>query len=161
MGRIPSFLPYFPTARAERESNTFETPTNPQPMSPSYKPTDYNALSPYCIVPDAPRFIELLQTVFGATELRSFPRPDGTLAHAEMRIDDSILMLGEATEQYPPQPIVLHVYVAELDTTWEKALAAGCTPIEAPKQLPGDPDRRATFQDYVGNFWSIGTQVQG
>jgi PhnB protein len=79
--------------------------------------------------------------------------------HAELRVDDSVIMLSEATEKYPPVPSVMHVYVPDADATYRKAMAAGCTSIEPPRQQPGDPDRRATFIDFAGNMWSVGTQM--
>jgi PhnB protein len=128
-------------------------------MNHSFKPEGYNSLSPYCIVNNAAAFIELLQQVFNATLLRRYQRPDGTIMHAEMQIDDSVIMLGEASEKYPPVPIVLHVYVADADAVFAKAIAAGCEIIQPPAQQDDDPDRRATFKDFAGNMWSVGTQV--
>ena len=53
----------------------------------------------------------------------------------------------------------MNVYIQSVDGTFEKAINAGCEIIEAPKQREGDPDRRATFKDFAGNMWSVGTQV--
>lgn len=124
----------------------------------SFKPENYNSVSPYFIIEDADRFVNLMQQIFDAQELRYYRLPDGSIMHAELLIDDSVIMLGNASEKYPPVPIVMHVYVPDVDTTWEKALAAGCEAVEAPKEREDDPDRRATFKDYGGNLWSIGTQ---
>ena len=85
--------------------------------------------------------------------------PDGTVMHAEMQIDDSVIMLGNSSEQYPPVPVVMHVYVPNVDETYEKAIKLGCVALEAPKERAGDPDRRGTFKDFAGNTWSIGTQL--
>lgn len=128
-------------------------------MGTQFKPIGYNSVSPYLIVNGAQRLIELLKQIFDATELRRYDRPDGTIMHAEIQIDDSVLMLGDSSEKFPPVPIVLHVYVADVDKIFQKAKAAGCEIIEAPKQHENDPDRRATFKDFGGNIWSIGTQL--
>lgn len=125
----------------------------------SFKPENYNSVSPYFIIEDADRFVILMKQIFDAKELRNYRLPDGSIMHAELLIDDSVIMLGNASEKYPPVPIVMHVYVPDVDTTWEKALAAGCEAVEAPKEREDDPDRRATFKDYGGNLWSIGTQL--
>lgn len=85
--------------------------------------------------------------------------PDGTIMHAEIQIDDSVIMLGDSSEKYPPVPLVMHVYVADADKTFEKAIEAGCEVIEKPKQQGNDPDRRGTFKDFAGNMWSVGTQL--
>lgn len=128
-------------------------------MNKSFKPTGYNSVSPYFIVPDADRFIQLMKDLFDAQELRRYDMPDGSLMHAELMLDDTVIMLGQATEKYPPVPMVMHVYVPDVDAAYNKALDLGCTSMEAPKQREGDPDRRASFKDYAGNWWSVGTQV--
>jgi len=55
--------------------------------------------------------------------------------------------------------IVMHVYVQNVDDVFKKVVAAGCDIVEKPKQNEGDPDKRATFKDFAGNMWSIGTQI--
>lgn len=125
----------------------------------NYKPDAYNSVSPYLIINDAPRYIELLVTVFGATKLRQYERDNGIIKHAELRIDDSVIMLAEATEDYPSQPTMIHVYVKDAQATYDAALKSGCTGIEAPHPSDEDPDLRGMFQDYVGTVWAVGTQV--
>lgn len=124
----------------------------------TYKPNDYNSVSPYLLVTDVSRYIELLQAIFGVTTLRMYKRVDGSINHVELRLDDSIIMLSEATEEYPPLPTMLHVYVPDVQATFDKAIEAGCVAIEAPKQSDEDPDMRGMFQDYVGTVWAVGTQ---
>lgn len=128
-------------------------------MSTNFKPTGYNSVSPYFIVDGADRFIDLMKHIFNAKELREYRMPDGTIMHAEIQIDDSVIMLGNSSEKFPPVPIVMHVYVSNVDEVFKKAIDAGCEIIEAPKERDGDPDRRATFKDFAGNMWSIGTQI--
>lgn len=65
-------------------------------MSGSHKPRGYTTVSPYLIVDGASRTIEFLTAAFDAVELRRFPGPDGTIMHAEVRIDDSVVMLPTA-----------------------------------------------------------------
>ena len=81
--------------------------------------------------------------------------------HAEYRLLDSVVMLAQATERFPPVPLVLHVYVPDVDAVFDKAIAAGCEIVDRPAQQAGDPDRRATFNDFAGNMWSVGTQMPG
>jgi PhnB protein len=128
-------------------------------MIKAFKPTGYNSVSPYFIVNGAQRLIDLLKFIFNATELRRYDMRDGTIMHAEIQIDDSVVMLGDSSEKYPPVAIVMHVYVPDIDKTFDKAIEAGCEVIEKPKQRDNDPDRRATFKDFAGNMWSIGTQL--
>jgi PhnB protein len=128
-------------------------------MSTEYKPKGYSSLSPYLIVEDAARLAGLLQTIFHAQGTRKFLREDGKIMHLELLIDDSVLMLADATASYPPQRSTLHVYVPDSDQVYAKAIAAGCRAIEAPKQQDGDPDKRGTFEDFAGNLWSVSTQL--
>lgn len=127
-------------------------------MSATFKPVGYNTASPYFIVPEADRFIRLMKDLFNAQELRRYAMPDGTIMHAELMLDDSVIMLGQASEKFPAVPIVMHVYVPDVDAAYAKALALGCEAVEPPKQREGDPGRRASFKDYAGNWWSVGTQ---
>lgn len=128
-------------------------------MKNNFKPEGYNSVSPYFIVEEADRFIDLMKKIFDAKPLREYRMPDGSIMHAEIQIDDSVIMLGNASEKYPPVTLVMHVYVADVDETFKKAIDAGCDIVETPKEREGDPDRRATFKDFAGNLWSVGTQL--
>ena len=123
-----------------------------------YKPTGYNSVSPYLIVDGAQKMIDLLKQIFAVKELRKYPMPDGTIMHAEVRLDDSVIMLGDSSEQFPANPSVIHVYVPNADEAYSRAIKAGCISVEAPKEREGDPDRRGSFKDFAGNLWSVGTQ---
>lgn len=101
-----------------------------------------------------------MTAIFDAKELRRYDRPDGTIMHAEIQIDDSVIMLGDSSDIFPPVQLILHVYVPNVDETFQKAVNAGCEIVEQPKRREGDPDRRATFKDFAGNMWSVGTQMQ-
>lgn len=125
----------------------------------NFKPKNYNSVSPYLIVDEAQRLADLLKAVFGAEELRKFERPDGSIMHMEVRIDDSVIMLSDATEDYPADATMLHVYVVDSDATYKKAIENGCQPIEQPVNKEGDPDKRGSFLDFAGNFWSVSTQM--
>lgn len=94
-------------------------------MNEAYKPDGYNSVSPYLIVDGASDTIEFLEAVFGATELRKFPDADGRLMHAEVRIDDTVVMLADGVDDWPPVPSFVHVYVSDVDAVYRKALEAG------------------------------------
>ena len=128
-------------------------------MKKDFKPQNYNSVSPYFILKDGQKFIDLMKEIFEAKDLRRYDMPDGTIMHAEIQIDDSVIMLGEASEKFPPVQQVMHVYVPNVDEIFDKAINAGCETVEQPKQREGDPDRRATFKDFAGNMWSVGTQL--
>jgi PhnB protein len=127
-------------------------------MNTPFKPAGYNSVSPYFIVEGAQRFIDLLKIIFDAKELRRFDRPDGSIMHVEILIDDSIIMLSDATAEYPGMPFMMHVYVPDVDKTFEQAIQAGCEVVARPKDSADDPDRRGTFKDFAGNMWSVGMQ---
>ena len=128
-------------------------------MSRHFKPDGYNSVSPYFIVDDAQRFVDLLKNLFGAVELRRYGRPDGTIMHMEVQLDDSVIMLGNSSKQFPAIQQLVHVYVPDAEATFKKAVALGCTVVQEPKKLATDPDVRGTFKDFAGNTWSIGTQL--
>lgn len=128
-------------------------------MTAAFKPAGYPSLSPYLMVQGAQRTIDFLKQAFGATELRRFDGPDGTIMHVELRIDDGIVMLSDGGEKFPPFPAWVHLYVADVDLVYRRALAAGGVSVQEPKQQAGDPDRRGGVTDPGGTTWWISTQV--
>src|SRR5687768_13782463 len=98
-----------------------------------YKPADYSTVSPYLIVNGADATIEFLKRVFDAVELRRFPDDAGKLIHAEIRIDDTVLMLADpAPPDWPPISSYVHVYVKDVDATYRRALDAGAVSVQEP-----------------------------
>ena len=124
------------------------------------KPTGYTSVSPYLMVTDARRVIDFLKQVFGATELRQAYLPDGSIMHAEVQIDDSVIMLADGGGEYPAFPVWLHVYVPDVDDTYRRALEAGGVPVQEPQVQEGETDRRGGVKDPSGNTWWIATQVR-
>ena len=127
-------------------------------MTPTHKPQGYTSVAPYLVVDGAAATIDFLVRVFGATELRRFPAPDGKVMHAEVRIDDTVVMLADGGEGWPPIPAHVHVYVPDVDATWREALAAGATPVQEPIQKD-DEDKRGGVKDAGGTTWWIATRV--
>ena len=128
-------------------------------MDTSFKPSGYNSVSPYLVVDGAQKMIDLLKGIFQATELRRYDNADGSIMHAELRIDDSVIMIGDASASYPSNQSLLHVYVPDVHKTFQRALTLGCEVIEQPVNKEGDPDTRGSFKDFSGNVWAIGTQM--
>jgi PhnB protein len=60
------------------------------------------------------------------------PRPDGKLMHAEVRLDDSVVMIADGGGDWPPVPSNVHIYVTDVDATYRRALAAGATSVQVP-----------------------------
>jgi uncharacterized glyoxalase superfamily protein PhnB len=128
-------------------------------MTKTHKPSGYTSVSPYLIVDGAAETIKFLVAAFGATELRKFPAPDGRLMHAEVRIDDTVVMLADGAEGWPPMASYVHVYVPDVDATYQRALAAGGTSVQAPVKKD-DADKRGGVKDAGGTTWWISTQVE-
>jgi PhnB protein len=123
-----------------------------------FKPEGYNTASPYLVVTDAAGTIRFLQEVFAATLLRQFPDAQGRLMHAEVRIDDTVVMLADCTSDWPPVPSNVHVYVPDVDATYAKALAAGASSVQEPSKKD-DEDKRGGVKDVGGVTWWIATRV--
>lgn len=128
-------------------------------MSSSYKPQGYTSVSPYLVVDGASRTIEFLVQAFEAVELRRFPGPSGKIMHAEVRIDDSVVMLADGSPGWPPIASHVHVYVPDVEATYRRALAAGATSVQEPVKKD-DPDRRSGVKDPGGTTWWIATKVE-
>ncbi|MCB9211575.1 MAG: VOC family protein [Ignavibacteriales bacterium] len=126
-------------------------------MSNQYKPEGYNSVSPYIIIDGAQKLIDLLKNAFGAEELRKYNIPNGKIVHSEVKFDDSVIMISDSNDQYPPMPIVLHLYVPDATAAYKKAVEAGFEPMQEPIQK-NDPDMRGMVKDFQGNIWTIATQ---
>lgn len=125
----------------------------------NYKPQNYNSLSPYLIVDNAENLVELLIRIFNAEILRKFDREDGKIGHIELKLDDSVIMISDSTENYPAQKAMLHIYVPDVFQTFEKAIKNGCELIEKPVNKKGDSDTRGSFFDCAGNHWAVSSQT--
>ena len=126
-------------------------------MDAGYKPDGYNAVSPYLLVKDVRAVLDFLSHAFGAAELRRQVDADGAIRHAEVRIGDSVLMVGfRAWEELPMSSV--HVYVEDVDKVYARALDRGAVSLAAPRDLPYG-DRSAGVRDEQGNYWWIGTRL--
>lgn len=125
---------------------------------PSWKPNGYNSAAAYLVVTDANATLDFVTRVFAAKRLRCIMRPNGTIMHAEVRIDDTVIMLSEGTEAWPAVPAHVHIYVPDVDATYRGALKAGAASVMAPVKKD-DEDKRGGVQDAGGTTWWIATQV--
>jgi uncharacterized glyoxalase superfamily protein PhnB len=129
-------------------------------MSSAHKPAGYNTASPYLIIQGASATIDFLKQVFGAVELRKFSDDSGKLMHAEVRIDDTVIMLADpAPPDWPAIPAHMHIYVRDVDATYRKALEAGATSVQEPVKKE-DADKRGGVKDAGGTTWWIATKVE-
>jgi PhnB protein len=129
-------------------------------MKTVYKPDNYNSVSPYLVVDGATATIDFLKHVFNAVELRRFPGEAGKLMHAEVRLDDTVVMLGDGGgDGWPSVPSHVHVYVSDVDATYKRALEAGATAVQEPKKQDSDEDKRGAVKDAGGTTWWIATKI--
>jgi PhnB protein len=127
-------------------------------LKSSHKPQGYTSVAPYLIVDSAGATIEFLKRVFGAAELRRFPDDQGRLIHAEVRIDDTVVMIADWAEGWPAVPAHVHIYVPDVDATYRRALEAGATSVQEPVKKE-DEDKRGGVKDAGGTTWWIATRV--
>lgn len=128
-------------------------------MSLPHKPNDYSTVSPYLIVDGATQTIEFLKMVFNAKELRRMLNENGSINHAELRIDNTVVMLADSVDGWESQPSHVHVSVSDVDATYKQALAAGAISVQEPIQKD-DSDKRGGVKDAGGTTWWISTQVE-
>jgi PhnB protein len=122
-------------------------------------PDGYHTLTPLIAVRGVPRLIEFLKVAFGATEIMRFDLPDGSVMHAEVKIGDSSIMMGEMMDDSPPAHAALYFYVPEVDVVYRAAMDAGAESLTEPSdQFWGD--RTASIKDPTGNTWWIATHVE-
>lgn len=118
----------------------------------SWKPDGHSTVSPYLIVRDARATLDFLEKVFGAARLELVPREDGEgVTHAEARIDDTVIMMGEGPDAGDGH---VHVYVSDADATFARAVAAGGHIVQALRRA-GDGNYRGGVADGNGAVWWI------
>jgi PhnB protein len=146
-------FPHVPTTSGSQGENIMEK------KKVRFVPEGHNVVSPYLTVSNAERVIAFAKTTFGADLLFAHKRPDGAIGHAELRIGDSVVMVGQAEGSSKARSPMIHVYVEDCDATYERALAAGATSITPPAtQVYGD--RSAGVEDAEGTTWWIATCVE-
>lgn len=120
----------------------------------------FHTVTPYLLAPDVEKFIKFLQQAFDAAEtFRAVGSAGGV--HVEMKIGDSIIMIGGGVgRNAPPAPVILHLYVENAEAVYQSAIKAGATSLGAPEDK-GDGDRRGGVKDPFGNEWYIATYTKG
>jgi uncharacterized glyoxalase superfamily protein PhnB len=122
-------------------------------------PGQYQRVIPYLIVKGSAGLMDFLKIVFNAEETESMSMPDGTVAHGEIKIGDSTIMISEASEQYPANFTMLYIYVEDVDAVYKTALDNGAKSVKEPAdQFYGD--RSCMVTDDTGNSWGIATHVE-
>jgi len=123
-----------------------------------WKPEAYPSLSPYLICSDAEGLIDFLGEAFDGVVQRRFDHPDGRLKHAEVRIDDSVVMIGGGVTDETGAAVHIHLYVEDVTAVFERAVAAGADTVQEPRQASDDDDVRGGVRDRWGITWWIASQ---
>lgn len=119
----------------------------------------YRTVTPYLVVPDADAELKFLAAAFGATEQLCHRNPDNSVQHAEIRIGDSLIMMGQASENWKALTAALYLWIENVDEVYAKALAAGAASLSAPEDKPYG-HRNAGVVDSCGIAWWIGSPVK-
>ena len=130
-------------------------------------PSAYAGVTPYLIVRDAARMLEFYKNAFGATEVMRLPGPDGKIGHAEIKIGAGMVMLADESPERGHKspltvggaPVGLMFYVADVNTQFPKAIAAGAT-VKEPLKDQFYGDRSGTLVDPSGHVWTIATHTE-
>lgn len=120
----------------------------------TYIPEGLHPVTPFLHPVGAGGLIEFMKQAFQAEEISREQSPEGMIHHAMVRIGDSMIEMGEAHGDAQPMPPALYMYVENLEETYERALQAGATSLQPPKDQ-GYGDRTAWVQDAWGNIWYL------
>jgi PhnB protein len=130
-------------------------------------PDGYHTVTPYLIIGGAAAAIDYYKLAFGATELVRMPDAQGRIAHAELRIGDSIIMLADEHHEMGYRgPVTLGgtsvsivLYVPDVDAVFDRAVSAGGNSRQpVADQFYGD--RMGTLVDPFGHVWTVGTHTE-
>ena len=120
-------------------------------------PEGYLPVMPYLIVKGAHKFIQFSKDIMGATVRHETPREEGVIMHAELQIQQAVIMFADATEQYPPCSAGMFLYVDNADEIYEKAVAGGLKILVPLEDRPYG--RGFGFEDKWNNQWWINTPL--
>jgi len=118
-------------------------------------PEGYHSITPYLQVKGATKLIEFLKNAFGAEEIFRVPRGD-EIAHAQLKIEGSMIEVADAIDKYQPNPTAIWLFVKDSDAVYARALKAGATTLHEPTDQDYG-DREASVKDPFGNHWYIAT----
>lgn len=130
-------------------------------------PKGYHSITPYLIINNAAEAIDFYKEAFGAKEVMRMEHPSGKIGHAELKIGDAKIMLADeypemdarSPQAYGGSPVGIHLYIKNVDTIVEKAVAAGARVIR-PVQNMFYGDRSGALEDPYGHKWHVSTHIE-
>ena len=128
-------------------------------MSINYKPDNYPTVSSYFMVKDVAMFMDFMVRAFGGKKIEQITDKGSTIIHGEIRIEDSVIMAGRETPDFPAFKSMVYIYTKDIDALYQQALKAGATSIKEPAdQFYGD--RSGGVEGPYGNFYWLATHME-
>lgn len=121
-------------------------------MTSASSPATYHTVTPYLVIRDVASVLAFAAAAYDAREQLRMAREDGTIAHAEVVIGDSVVMMGEPETERDLMPAMLYLRVDDVDATYQRALAAGAVSVREPEDQEYG-ERSAGVRDAAGNIW--------
>jgi len=125
---------------------------------PTHIPEGLRTVNVYLHPRSAAKLIGFLEDAFGAKEIARYQTPDGTIQHAQVRIGDSVIEMGEAHGPYQPMPTMFYLYVEDVDALYARAVGAGAISMSEPADQPYG-DRVASVKDLHDNVWYMAAHI--
>ena len=130
-------------------------------------PEGYHSVTPYLIIRGAADAIDYYKKALGAVELFRMPQPDGKIAHAEIKIGDSPIMLSDehpdmgfrSPQSLGGSPVSILIYVEDVDSVFDRAIAAGGK-VDRPVEDKFYGDRAGSLIDPFGHTWHVATHTE-
>jgi len=122
-------------------------------------PEGYSTVCPYLVCDHAADVLDFMIQTFGAQERGIMKTPNGKIAHGEVKIGDTVIMISDGSPEWPKTPSLVHVYVEDADAVFKKALASGGTMVRDMETFFYG-DRSGGVKDPGGNTWWISSRVE-
>lgn len=122
-------------------------------------PTGYTPVTPMLMASPAEELVTFIKEVFGAEERLRMPMPNGQIGHCELIANGGLIMVADAMEPFGANQTGVHIYVDDVDATYDKALSLGSTSLMAPENMFYG-DRTSAVRDQWGNTWNISRHIE-
>ena len=121
-------------------------------------PEGFGVVTPYIFAAGAEEYVRFLEGAFGAQELGRSTAPNGRIANCQLQFSATVIMVSEASEQFPATRAAYYLYVADADVAMAKAEQAGAQKIMDVGDMPYG-DRQGGVRDPAGNIWWVSQRM--